>query len=47
MSSTAMGLAGTNIDIVPRPEITSTPKTLNVWLQNNEGYQDNSLIEVS
>eukprot|EP01038_Epipyxis_sp_PR26KG_P009444 gene9444-12725_t len=45
MSSTAMGLSGTNIPIKYKPEVTSTPKTLNVWLQNHDGYQDNNLVE--
>jgi hypothetical protein len=45
MSSTSMGLAGTGIPI-KAPLIDSTPKTLNVWLKNNDGYDDsNDLIE--
>ena len=43
MSSTSMGLAGTNI---PIHDADSTPKSLNIWLRNNEGYDDdNDLIE--
>jgi len=42
MSSTAMGLAGTHIPIKVLP---STPKVLNEWLKNNEGYDGNNLIE--
>lgn len=46
MSSTSMGLAGTNIPIKSRPEIDSTPKTLNEWLRRNDGYNgSNDLIE--
>ena len=44
MSSTAMGLAGTNIPI--RAHLQSNPKTLNEWLKLNDGYDDsNDLIE--
>lgn len=44
MSSTAMGLAGTDIPI--KAMIESTPKTLNQWLIHNDGYDDsNDLIE--
>lgn len=43
MSSTAMGLAGTNILI---QNITSTPQTFNQWLKENNGYDgSNDLIE--
>lgn len=46
MSSTSMGLAGTGIPIKQRPEIDSTPKTLNEWLRRNDGYDgSNDLIE--
>lgn len=46
MSSTSMGLAGTNIPIKQIPLIESTPKSLNEWLKNNEGYDgSNDLIE--
>ena len=49
MSSTAMGLAGTQIQI-PVKNLTyhldSTPKSLNEWLKNNDGYDgSNDLIE--
>ncbi len=42
MSSTAMAIAGSNILI---DDNDSTPKTLNVWLRDNEGYSNNDLIE--
>eukprot|EP01039_Chlorochromonas_danica_P010649 gene10649-11808_t len=43
MSSTAMGLAGTNILI---QNISSTPQTFNQWLKENDGYDgSNDLIE--
>lgn len=42
MSSTAMGIAGV---VIPIDGEDSTPKTLNVWLRNNEGYSGNNLIE--
>lgn len=46
MSSTAMGLAGSNIPIEVNPEILSDPQTLNQWLIANDGYTDgNNLIE--
>lgn len=48
MSSTSMGLAGTNIPIKKSTnyELDSTPKTLNEWLKLNDGYDDsNDLIE--
>ena len=46
MSSTAMGLNGTGIPIYPSPYEASNPKTFNVWLQENDGYDDsNDLIE--
>lgn len=38
MSSTAMALAGTEINISEDPFTESTPKTLNEWLKNNDGY---------
>lgn len=37
-----MGLAGTHI---PIKIIPSTPKSLNEWLKNNDGYDGNNLIE--
>ncbi len=43
MSSTAMGLAGAGIPI--QTSISSDPQTLNEWLKNNDGYDNNSLIE--
>ncbi len=45
MSSTAMGLAGSNIPIYKDPYTASDPKTLNVWLRENGGYSNNDLIE--
>ena len=48
MSSTAMGLAGAGIPIHDGAiaDIESTPKTLNEWLKNNDGYDgSNDLIE--
>lgn len=50
MSSTAMGLAGTQIPIIQsiktKFHINSTPKSLNEWLKNNNGYDgSNDLIE--
>jgi hypothetical protein len=49
MSSTSMGLAGTGIpikSILSIIDIHSTPKTLNIWLKNNDGYDgSNDLIE--
>ena len=46
MSSTSMALNGTNIPILPRPYVTSNPRTLNQWLKNNDGYDgSNDLIE--
>ena len=46
MSSTSMGLAGTGIPIKATPHVDSTPKSLNVWLKNNDGYDEyNDLIE--
>lgn len=49
MSSTAMGLAGVDIpikSILKIFDIHSTPKTLNIWLKNNDGYDgSNDLIE--
>jgi hypothetical protein len=46
MSSTSMALAGTEIPILTTPtELDSTPKTLNIWLKNNNGYDNNNLIE--
>ena len=42
MSSTAMGIAGVQIQIEKED---STPKTLNEWLRNNDGYSGNNLIE--
>ena len=48
MSSTSMALAGTDILIKSSlgVSVDSTPKTLNVWLKNNDGYDgSNDLIE--
>lgn len=47
MSSTSMGLAGTEIPIRSgKTEIDSTPKTFNEWLKLNDGYDDsNDMIE--
>jgi hypothetical protein len=46
MSSTAMGIAGSNIPIEPSPYISSDPQTLNQWLIENDGYtSSNDLIE--
>jgi hypothetical protein len=42
MSSTAMGIAGYSI---PIDSTVSSPKSLNIWLKNNNGYDDNNLIE--
>lgn len=48
MSSTAMGLAGANIPITWDPKTDSTPKTLNQWLKENDGYDgSNDLIETA
>eukprot|EP01037_Dinobryon_pediforme_P023611 gene23611-25108_t len=48
MSSTAMGLFGADIPIWDgvNSDIPSTPKSLNEWLKNNDGYDgSNDLIE--
>lgn len=45
MSSTAMGIAGSNITIDLN---LSTPQSLNTWLQLNNGYDgSNDLIETA
>lgn len=45
MSSTSMGIAGKSIYIDAATYTESTPKTLNVWLRDNQGYSNNDLIE--
>jgi hypothetical protein len=42
MSSTSMGLKGTDINI---ESLSSDPQTLNNWLLDNGGYDNNNLIE--
>ena len=45
MSSTAMAIAGSNILIKDNvTHIESTPRTLNQWLRNNNGYGKLAMI---